>query len=68
LGEGTDVLRPTHGLMLKNGFYKVLPTHDYDPEDEDWEFIPGSVVRCLLETHEGQQLLVAKELIRFRSK
>jgi hypothetical protein len=25
---------------------RVVPTPDYDTEDETWEFRPGSVVRC----------------------
>ena len=64
LDEGTTVFRPTQGLSLGNGLYEVLPTCDYNPEDEHWEFTPGSVVRCLLETRPGgKQLLIAKELI-----
>lgn len=26
--------------------FRVLKTEKYDPEDEKWEFLPGSVVRC----------------------
>jgi hypothetical protein len=43
--EGTEVCRPTEALDLGNGFFKILPTKRYDPQDEKWEFPPGSVVR-----------------------
>lgn len=46
LNEGTEVSRSTEALDLGNGLFELLPTPDYDPEDEDWEFCPGSVVRC----------------------
>ncbi len=46
LNEGTDVTRPTKAMELGNGLFKILPTDDYNPEDEEWEFIPGSTVRC----------------------
>lgn len=46
LEEGTATARPTEAIALENGFFKVLPTPDYDPEDEIWEFLPGSIVRC----------------------
>jgi len=46
LNEGTEVSRPTDALDLGDGLYKLLPTTNYDPTDEIWEFPPGSVVRC----------------------
>lgn len=45
LGEGTECSRPTQAQDLGNGLFKVLPTPNYDPEDEVWEFPPESVVR-----------------------
>ena len=45
LDEGSPVARPTQAVELFNGLYKVLPCPGYDPEDEKWEFPPGSVVR-----------------------
>jgi len=62
LDEGTTVFRPTQGVPVREGVYEVLPTSDYNPEDEHWEFTPGSVVHCLIEEHEGDMILVAKEL------
>ncbi|MGB4101341.1 MAG: hypothetical protein WBK91_05495 [Alphaproteobacteria bacterium] len=46
LEEGTDTIRPTQAMPLGGDLYKLLPTPNYDPEDEIWEFVPGSVVRC----------------------
>jgi hypothetical protein len=46
LNEGTDVSRPTKGIVLSNGLFKLLPTDSYDPDDEHWEFVPGAIVRA----------------------
>ena len=61
LNEGTDVSRPTHAVDLGNGLFKILPTLDYDPEDETWEFLPGSRIRCQKKTsREGEYVLAVK--------
>lgn len=44
--EGTPTIRPTQAVPMGGDLFKILPTPDYDPEDETWEFLPGSVVRC----------------------
>ncbi len=62
LNEGTNVLRPTTGLLLGENVVQVLPTSDYDPAVEEWEFPPGSKVKCVTETRGGRQLLVARHL------
>ena len=62
LDEGTSVYRPTQGVFLKSGETLVLPTDNYDPNIETWQFVPGSIVRCSHETHEGKTILVAREL------
>jgi hypothetical protein len=41
----------------------VLPTADYDPELELWEFPPGSIVQGVLETYEGEEILVARKVV-----
>lgn len=63
LNEGTNVLRPTQGIALGPSEFRVLPTPDYDPSDEEWEFPPGSVVKCVRETSSGRDLLVARHRI-----
>lgn len=64
LDEGSPVMRPTKGEEVGSGIYRLLPTIDYDPDDEHWEFLPGSIVRGFpkkLQT--GEEVLVARELI-----
>ena len=61
LNEGTDVLRPTRGLVLGPNQVQVLPTPDYDPTDEEWEFPPGTKVTCVREIRGGRELLVARQ-------
>ncbi len=60
LDEGTDVLRPTTGVVLEPDVVQVVATRDYDPKIEKWEFPPGSMVRCVKEVREGRELLVAR--------
>lgn len=59
LDEGTDVFRPTEAEQRPDGNYKLLPTRDYDPDDEHWEFLPGQVVRCERTKLHGGERLVA---------
>lgn len=59
LDEGTIVFRPTKGIRLEESIYKILPTKNYDPEDERWEFPPESVVKCLVRELDGKESLVA---------
>ena len=63
LNEGTDVLRPTTGLLLGPDIVQVAATADYDPANEEWEFPPGSRVRCVSEIRGGRKLLVARQRI-----
>jgi hypothetical protein len=59
LNEGTPCARPTQALILGNGLFELLPTKEYDPDVEHWEFRPGSIVRAE-ETHrEGEPHLLA---------
>jgi hypothetical protein len=59
LNEGTDVSRPTLALDLGEGLFKLLPTPDYDPEDEEWEFVPGTTVRSEPRTDDRGEYLLA---------
>lgn len=45
LNEGTSVYRPTIAVQVGSDTARLLATDEYDPEDEDWEFKPGTVVR-----------------------
>jgi len=58
--EGNSA-RPTSALDLSNGAYKLLPTPDYNPENEMWEFPPDSVVHVEKKTGiNGEYLLAVK--------
>lgn len=60
LDEGIeDVFRPTKARIQPDGYYKLLPTQGYDPEDEHWEFLPGQLVRCETMKLDGGMRLVA---------
>lgn len=59
MNEGTDVSRPTDALDLGNGLFKILPTNNYSPNDETWEFPPGSTVRCTKRRDESGEYLLA---------
>jgi hypothetical protein len=62
IDEGTDVVRPTLGLLQGADTYRVLATPAYDPGDEHWKFPPGSIVRCKRELRDGSEILVARKL------
>ncbi|MFA6280386.1 MAG: hypothetical protein WC612_06305 [Bdellovibrionales bacterium] len=64
LDEGAPTLRPTQAISLGGDLYKILPTPDYDPEDETWEFLPSSVVRCdkIVSSATGEKVLRAREV------
>jgi hypothetical protein len=59
LDEGTDCWRPTDGRCVRGMTYEVLVTPKYDPEDESWEFVPGTVVECEYRKLSGGVVLVA---------
>ena len=63
VNEGTEVIRPTYGLSLGGDTYRVLETPAYDPNDEHWKFSPGSIVRCVREMRDGNEVLVAQVLV-----
>lgn len=62
--EEDSAYRPTQAIALDDGLYHVLPTPDYDPEDEDWQFVPGSIVRCEERESNGQPFLLAVEKLK----
>ena len=61
--EEDDAFRPTQAIVREDGYYEVLPTPDYDPEDELWGFLPGSIVRCEPRNFETKHYLLAVEQI-----
>jgi len=63
LGDEEGTLRPTQAIPWGKNLYKILPTPDYDPEDEVWEFLPGSIVRCETQNYQGRDYLRAIEKV-----
>ena len=65
LEEGTPTARPTEALALGDGVYKILQPDDYDPDDEMWEFPPGSLVRCeLMKEGWAKELFLAVKIAK----
>ena len=62
-GEGTDVCRPTRASPRGGMQFELLATEDYDPDDEQWEFPPGSVVVCSSRDVCGRHILMATSLV-----
>lgn len=62
--EETPTSRPTQAIALGNGLYKLLPIENYAPDDEVWEFLPGSVVHAeKAVTANGKEILLAVEQV-----
>jgi hypothetical protein len=59
LEEGMPCSRPTQALVLENGLFRLLPSENYDPNHEHWEFPPGSVVRGREVRRDGKSTLLA---------
>jgi hypothetical protein len=45
LDEGSVAWRPTQAQEIGDGIYKLIPTSNYNPDDEYWAFLPGDSVR-----------------------
>ena len=62
LDEGTTTFRPAPAEFLSGGRARSLAPPGYDPQDEHWEFKPGSVVRIELRLLSGGEAYVATGL------
>ena len=57
LNEGVDVWRPVEATPVSTETYRV---EGQMPDDEEWAFAPGTVVRCESKTFsEGEARLTA---------
>lgn len=63
LNEGTDVWRPVPGIPLGEDVYQLVQPVWYSPEDEEWEFLPGSNVVCEIRRLSEGPVLVATRLV-----
>ena len=59
LDEGAEAFRPTLAEPSQDGLFKVLPTANYNTQDETWEFVPGLLVECEKREMQGEVVLVA---------
>ena len=59
LNEGVDVARPIEAVRLSDEHFRLLPTPDYDPEYEEWEFPPSSIVSAERQCWSSGEILVA---------
>jgi hypothetical protein len=58
-----DAYKPVQAIAVGTNLYKILPTSDYDPANAEWEFAPGTVVRCEERSYRGKDYLLAVEKI-----
>lgn len=63
LDEGVEVWRPVAARKIAADTYLILD-QDYDRDVENWQFEPGTVVRCRKEQRNGRQIVVATEEAR----
>jgi hypothetical protein len=59
MGEGTEVYRPTEARVVGEETVMLLAPAGYDPDDEQWEFPPGTTVYCVTRNLRGQHVFVA---------
>lgn len=67
LNEGIDIYRPVEAVVLDESVRLVAPP-DYDPEDEEWEFEPGSVVRMEGRALGGEDVSLAVSVVATRAE
>jgi hypothetical protein len=58
-GEGVPVHRPVAATELGQNKYLLHGEEIYDPEDEKWEFPPGTTVFADERTLEGERVWIA---------
>lgn len=63
LNEGTRVCRPVQAKRLRDDVFELLSEATHDPSVEEWQFPPGSVVRCCYEKWSDGVVLIARELV-----
>jgi hypothetical protein len=56
-----EASKPVQAEKIGQNLYRILPADDYDPEDAEWEFPPGSIVRCEEREYDGMRYLQAVE-------
>ena len=59
LEEGTTAYRPVSATKIGENVFQIKGFDTYDPEDEIWEFLPGSTVLVEEQTLSNKKVLVA---------
>jgi hypothetical protein len=59
LDEGVKTYRPVSALEVSRTVYEIEGFDIYNPEDESWEFPPGSLVMVEQQSLSGSVVLVA---------
>lgn len=59
LGEDIDVWRPAQAYQIDENRYKILAPIVYGTKNEQWKFIPGSIVHCEYVTTTGGDRIFA---------
>lgn len=66
LYEGVDVWRPVEAENLGNATYRLIAPADYDAAIEEWQFKPGTLVRCEMRLlRDGPTLVAISEVEGF---
>jgi hypothetical protein len=61
-GQGADAWRPVQAIRRAGDTFLIVSKND-DPEDEEWEFGSGCLVRCEERQLAGATALVAVALV-----
>lgn len=62
LNEGIEVFRPVSATQIAPNVFVLDSKDSCDPEDEEWEFPPGSQVSAIARMIEGNRVLIANAL------
>ncbi len=63
LDEGTVVYRPTNASKIRDNIYLLHSMDNYNPDDEIWQFLPGSyVITEQKKLRTGKVLVAVKQL------
>ncbi|PXW87826.1 hypothetical protein C8R34_10974 [Nitrosomonas sp. Nm84] len=62
LNEGVEVFRPVSATQVAPNVFVLDGADSYDPEDEEWEFPPGSRISTVERMMEGNRVLIARRL------
>lgn len=63
LNEGVDVYRPVQAVAITSSIYEIKADDSYDPENEQWKFLPRSKVIVEEKILEKEKVLVATKSV-----